>query len=272
MIIYHLRLGFKVMLLMVLADFSFAQDRSDSLGKGADLPKKQPFLSGKQDEGYVRKQRMMSFREVDTNHDRKLVFDEFKQLKRLQHMEADKQRKLFDFLDQNHDGQLEINEVFIPKPRWGAADRKEFQRFDKNGDGCLDLIEFSSLLRGSKTHELDAAESFERLDQNNNGKIERFEWGSKFRRFNNAKPDFASHDVDGSGGLNYAEYSEIPWVTRLPDERREKLFIRIDADGNGEISITEIGMMYKDKRRLHGPPHLDRGKREPGFKGREFGQ
>lgn len=264
MIMRHLGISFKALLFMGAAGISLAQDPGNPSVVSGDPLEQKSVLAGKQDEHFMLKHRMMAFREVDIDHDRKLAFSEFKQLKRIQNMETDKQRKLFDFLDQNHDGQLEINEVHPAKRRWALSDRKEFQRFDHDGDGCLDQVEFSQFLRVSKIHGLDAAKSFERLDQNKNGKIETFELGGKFRKLNNTKLDFASHDVDGNGGLDYAEYSQIPWVIRLPGERREKLFGLIDADGNGEISLMEIGNLRRDKRRPPGYSQHDREKKVGG--------
>lgn len=255
----YLNSGMKALLLIISHGVLLAQERPYSSDSSSVLPDKKPYLSDDQNKAHARNHHMMAFREVDTNHDRKLAFSEFKQLKRLQNMEEGKQRRLFDFLDLNQDGHLDMREVHVPKRRWAASGRREFHHFDINRDGSLSLVEFSAFLKASKTEGLDVAKSFERLDQNSDGKIERYELVAKISRFASNNLDFSKHDVDGNGGLVYAEYTQIPWVVRLPDERRKKLFERIDADDNGEISIKEIGTMHRDKRRLPGYSPLGRG-------------
>ena len=52
------------------------------------------------------------------------------------------------------------------------------------------------------------------------------------------RPDihFTNHDANSSGGLDYQEYAGIPWMNKWPEQRRKKLFDRIDRDvGRGDL-------------------------------------
>ena len=44
----------------------------------------------------------------------------------------------------------------------------------------------------------------------------------------------------------------MPWIYKWPEERRKKLFERIDVDGDGELSKREIGGMHSYRKRMPG--------------------
>lgn len=57
-------------------------------------------------------------------------------------------------------------------------------------------------------------------------------------------------DKDGDGAISQAEFDAMPRISKLPDEKRERLFGRLDKNSDGKLDREEIGQM----RRKHGPP------------------
>lgn len=106
------------------------------------------------------------FRKLDTNHDKKISFEEFKASERMKKLEEKKVREIFDRMDRNKDGVLDHHDR-PPRSRSGSKkggepiNREEFgkapwhqklseeeidRRFaerDKNGDGKLDKSELT---------------------------------------------------------------------------------------------------------------------------------
>ena len=205
-----------------------------------------------QKQGALGKQRGKAFADVDIDNDRQLTFSEFAGAKRLQNMEPKKQRQLFDFLDYDKDGYLQMRELFPATPKWMKVARREFPRFDTNKDGQLTITEFSELMKLTNENKLKPAELFDRLDQNKNNGIEWSELNAKPRRFSQPDGGFAAHDKNASGGLDYEEYSQMPWVCKWPELRRKKLFERIDVDGDGELSKHEVRDVHSYRRRTPG--------------------
>ena len=215
-------------------------------------PKETRTLRFAQKQGAIGKERGKAFADVDIDNDRQLTFSEFAGVKRLQNMELGKQRQLFDFLDDDKDGYLQMRELYPATPKWMKVARREFARYDTNKDGLLTAMEFSELMKLTNENKLKPAELFVRLDQNKNNGIEWFELHAKPRRFNHSDGDFITHDKNASGGLDYEEYAHMPWVCKWPEQRRKKLFERIDVDGDGELSKREIGGMHSYRKRMPG--------------------
>ena len=192
--------------------------------------------------------RKKMFELVDIDDDRKLTFAEFANTKRLQHMEPDKRRKLFVFLDQDKDGFLQIEEIHSPVPKWMKMARKGFPRFDQDKDGGLNDTEFAEFMKLSKMSKIDPVSLFQRLDRNKNGVIEFEELGASIPRLNRAPINFMAYDNNSSGGVDYEEYSKIPMLCKWSEQRRRKLFQRIDADLDGEINQSELSSMPLGRR------------------------
>lgn len=207
------------------------------------------------------KDRFKAFKKADGDDDRKLTFAEFSSMERLASLDEDKRRKLFDFLDRDQDGFLHMREARAREPRWMGTAQKEFGRLDVDGDGALDVTEFAELLKLLEKKKLPVL--FEKLDRNKNDKIERDEL--KLRPHHSMRPeiDFAKHDVNASGGLDYQEYSAMPWMLKWPEYRRKAFFDKLDADSDGEITEAEIkgahekrasrGFKPRRPQREHGP-------------------
>lgn len=206
--------------------------------------------------------RSKAFEAVDANKDGVLSFGEFSQMGRLTKMDEPKRRKLFDFLDRDKDGKLHLRELQPREPSWLAPLRQGFAELDADKNGGLDLKEFSQCPQMAHKGEDVVSRIFARTDRNNNKRIERFElkWSGGPR----ARPpvDFAKYDSNTSGGLDFAEYSRLPLMGKVPEERRKKLFERIDADKSGEISAAEVKAAHKRHRHhpSHGKPQRGPGK------------
>lgn len=198
--------------------------------------------------GLAGRVKIKPFERADIDRDHKLSFAEFVSVKRLQHMEADKRRKLFSYLDQNTDGFLQAEELHPPAPKWMKMASKSFSRFDQNKDGVLNIDEFSSLTGLLKMKKADPVNLFQRLDQNKNGFLEKAELETTLPRVKCSNVDFMTHDSDASGTIDYDEYSQALVVSKWSELRRRKLFQRIDADGDGELSKLELSAGVSGRR------------------------
>ena len=246
----HLRLilGMPVMLLL---QGTTLKSHGESNTPPADISARSGESEVQAPESVEIEKRHKVFEQVDTDHDGKLTFGEFCQLKRLKNLEVEKQRKLYDFLDQNGDGCLLADELHPVKPKWMIFIRREFRRFDGNNDAQLDAAEFASLMRFLGKNGDVVKRLFEELDQNKNQKIDLDELRAVRPVFGHGSIDFNLYDKDASGELDYSEFSTMPIVQRWPEKRRQKIFDLIDADGDGEISKSEVGVIYQYRRQPH---------------------
>lgn len=201
------------------------------------------------------------FKKLDLNQDGALSFDEFSQAERLVLLEEEKRQKLFDFLDQNNDGKLQNQELRPRAPRWMKGLQKGLIKLDANQDGQLNFEEFSKAKFISEKPEAEQREVFAKLDKDQSGEVDTNELNSRPAR--PAKPDldFKKHDTDQSGGLNYTEYSNLPFVSRFPEDRRRRNFKRMDTDADGEVSEEEISSVYRRREKRDGSDLGPRGRR-----------
>ena len=207
---------------------------------------------------------MRAFKEADKNQDGFLTIDEFSKMARLTRIGADKRASLFKFLDKNSDGKLYHREIHPTEHgRFGKL-IAGFRRFDTDQSGGLSLVELKEVPIFKKMEIKHMEKMFRGLDRNGDDQIER----SELMRANKRdRPvfNFAKHDKDGSGGLNFEEYSTLPFMNRVSKERRTKIFKRIDLDQNQELSHREINHANHGKRgrQNEGEENNNRGKRKP---------
>lgn len=194
--------------------------------------------------------RFKAFKAVDADKDGSITFDEFSTMSRLKNMDEAKRRKLFDFLDRDKDGKLQLRELQPPEPRWIIAIRKDFNKLDVNDDGGVDMAEFSKLAQFKDKDKTLLVKFFEKLDRDKSKSIEKSELKSTAGHHPRPHFDFSNYDLNSSGGLDFDEYSKMPWMGKCPEDRREKLFKRVDVDENGEISPEEV----RSAHRMHKPP------------------
>ena len=218
--------------------------------KGGEGPPHGKFRHGGRNMG-------VDFKTLDADGDGFLSFEEFSQSPRLARIDVKKRRKLFNYLDRDKDGKLRMRELRHQPPQYMQALRKDFERLDVDGSGGFDFLEFSKAPQLPKMNEAKLRLMFKRLDRNKDGHIQRSELKGRFRPGGGNGPhhiDLKKYDVNSSGGLDFEEFSKLPWLGRIPEGRKKKLFQKLDQDNNGEVSPEEVRAVWADRRKS-GPPH-----------------
>ena len=198
----------------------------------------------------------IDFKSLDTDGDSFLSFDEFGQSARLSRIDAKKRRKLFDYLDRNNDGQLHMRELRFQPPRYIAVLRKEFDRLDSDGSGGLNFAEFSKAAPLDRMDEEVRMRLFKRLDKNRDQLIQHTELrvkGFQGGRKGHHSINFKKYDVNSSGGLDFEEFSKLPWLARIPEDRKKMLFLELDRDKNGEVLAMEVRSAWAHRRKSCSP-------------------
>lgn len=210
------------------------------------------------------------FKELDLDGDGFLSLEEFSAARRLARIDESKRRKLFDYLDRNQDGQLDMRELRPKPPPWIDRIKEGFERVDTDASGGLNRDEFSQAASKLQLKADESEHLFKRLDRNRDGEIEfhefrAFGWmGSHQKKFGF---EFKKYDLDASGGLDLDEFSKMPWMSRLPEPHRKELFRKLDFDGDGKITEEETRKM----RGAHGMRHREKPPRRPLRGGGEHG-
>lgn len=143
----------------------------------------------------VSREAALAFSEADENGDGVLTFDEFKDcIQRLRaktgmDMDADDEgevRKLFESIDNDKSGTIEMDEYFIfaldVASSMGCGLEVIFQKYDTSGEGHLDANEFASAVEdlGFSTH--FAHDLFVEMDDDNSGTVDCSEIGAALRQ------------------------------------------------------------------------------------------
>jgi Ca2+-binding EF-hand superfamily protein len=151
------------------------------------------------------------------------------------------------------------------------AGQPEWGQHDANGDGSLSLEEFRTMPRIARLPEEEQARLFKRLDTNSDGKLEKSEIfrrrpGGDHQRPPEHRRRIMELDANRSGGVSLDEMRAGEMFSKMPAERLQALFKRLDTDGDGEITPQDRPELPPDRRRP-GPPPPGRGNREPGERG-----
>lgn len=133
---------------------------------------------------------------------------------------------------------------------------------DTNGDGLISRDEFLALERIKNLPEEKRDRFFNRLDKNGDGSVSieelrKLAEGEKQGGFQGL-PRLPELDTDHSGGVSLEEFKASPFVQKLPAERQDALFKRLDRDGDGQI--TPKDRPEGPPRRPDGPGRDDQGR------------
>ncbi|MCW1921360.1 EF-hand domain-containing protein [Luteolibacter arcticus] len=124
-----------------------------------------------------------------------------------------------------------------------------WKKADSDGDGFISAAEFATMERPGQLPEEKRTEIFKRLDKDGDGRIDLKELP---RRPQGGMPPLEEVDADKDGRIVFTEFKNLGFVAKLPEERQQKMFSRMDRDGDGALT---------PKDRPEGPPHRD-GKRD----------
>jgi Ca2+-binding EF-hand superfamily protein len=110
---------------------------------------------------------------------------------------------------------------------------------DKDHDGFISRAEFDAMPRVKNLPEEKRSNLFSRLDKDQDGKLGREEI-ARMGQFHDGHgvpmQRLWELDTDKSGGISLEEFKAGQFVKKLPPEKQEKLFQRLDTDGDGLIT------------------------------------
>jgi Ca2+-binding EF-hand superfamily protein len=129
---------------------------------------------------------------------------------------------------------------------------------DKDQDGFISSAEFASMPRIQNLPEEKRAGIFKRLDKDSDGKLGREELG----RFGGGPHDGKGPhmkrlwelDADKSGGISLVEFKAGELFKKLPPEKQETVFRRLDTDGDGVITPKDKPQPFKRPKKEDGGP------------------
>ena len=176
-------------------------------------------------------------------------------------------------------GRLEGKDEGRPRPQ-GVAKRGRRPAFadawmaaDVNKDGVIAFEEFSALRRVRQLPEDKRRRLFDRLDKNGDGKLDREELRKMARGSGAPRPKrLWELDADQSGGVSLEEFRAGHVASKLPPERVEEVFRKLDTNGDGQISPDDRpgrpGERGKGRGKGAGGPRMDDGRKGPRLNGR----
>jgi Ca2+-binding EF-hand superfamily protein len=111
---------------------------------------------------------------------------------------------------------------------------------DSNHDGFISKEEFGLMPRIQKLPEEKRGNLFTRLDKDSDGKLSREEL-IRFGKQRDGQPDQPMKrlwelDADKSGGISLEEFKAGQLFMKLPPEKQQAVFRRLDTDGDGVIT------------------------------------
>lgn len=128
---------------------------------------------------------------------------------------------------------------------------------DTNRDGLISRDEFLALERMKNLPAEQRDKFFNRLDKNGDGSvsIEELRKMAPGEGVPQGLPRLQELDTDRSGGVSFKEFQAAPFIQKLPADRQETLFKRLDRDEDGQISPKD----RPEGPRPDGPPRRPEG-------------
>ncbi|KAK3285208.1 hypothetical protein CYMTET_7179 [Cymbomonas tetramitiformis] len=134
--------------------------------------------------------------------------------------------RMFQEIDEDGSGEVEPDEIVQSLKKQGVSIteqevKKMITIFDPNGDGSIDLEEFSGVMKSNP---------------------EAKDWFSQLKEQKAMQDVFKEIDVDGSGEIDVDELITAmkAFGLDLPDEQVQEMFNEADIDGGGSIGFEEF--------------------------------
>ncbi|MEO5916643.1 MAG: EF-hand domain-containing protein [Luteolibacter sp.] len=113
---------------------------------------------------------------------------------------------------------------------------------DADRDGFLSKAEFNAMPRIQNLPEDKRENLFKRLDKDADGKLSREELGNFAKPRDGQGPRMQrlwELDTDKSGGISIEEFKAGELFKKLPPEKQDEVFKRLDTNGDGVISPSD---------------------------------
>ncbi|MEO8614233.1 MAG: EF-hand domain-containing protein [Luteolibacter sp.] len=138
---------------------------------------------------------------------------------------------------------------------------------DADRDGFISRAEFDAVPRIQNLSDEKRGDLFKRLDKDGDGKLSREEIGSIGKDREGADGHRMQRlwelDTDKSGGISFEEFQAGEFFKRLPLEKQQAVFKRLDTNGDGVISPSDRPEPpFKRPDGKHGPNGPDGRKPE----------
>jgi Ca2+-binding EF-hand superfamily protein len=116
-----------------------------------------------------------------------------------------------------------------------------FAKYDKDGNGVIDKVEFKKALKdsGFPLNDLDIANLMCRMDSDKSGDID----FNEFRSFNLTQDLFDKHDVNKDGFIGPEEITNVLvelGYKHLTKEKVKGIVESLDTDKNGKLDFNGI--------------------------------
>lgn len=131
---------------------------------------------------------------------------------------------------------------------------------DTDGDGFISATEFSAMPRIQNLPEEKRANIFKRLDKNDDGKLGPEELnrmgGKGHDKHDQPMKRLWELDADKSGGISFEEFKAGQLFKKLPPEKQDGIFHRLDTDNDGLITPKDRPQQrFKRPKKADGGPH-----------------